>query len=49
MRIAVKILEPISGPFGSYVEDLDGNREWVYCRLIEGKWYFETIQKVDNK
>lgn len=47
MRIAVTILEPISGPFGTYYTDGNGVfLRWKYCVKINDKWYFRTVQKV---
>lgn len=47
MRIAVRILDPISGPFGTYFTDSDGKfLRWKYCRLINGQWYFEKVQDI---
>jgi hypothetical protein len=48
MRIRVKILLPITGPYGTYNIYPDGRKEWKYCRNIGGKWFFETEQKFNE-
>ena len=48
-RIRVKILTPISGPYGTYISDENGKfLRWKYCRNINGKWYFEMYQSFNE-